>query len=112
MSDELADFYVHTVTVETHQGTNGYGADVLEAPHILTPPDTGCFVERKRRLVRDKAGEQVVSETTVYTYRDAEPLFTVDSVVTIDGVASRVLTVAVSDSGGLELPDHIAVYLT
>lgn len=112
MSDELDDFYVHTAIVETLQGTNGYGADVFADPVILTPPDTGCFVERRRRLVRDKAGVEVVSETTLYTSPTVAALFAPDSRVTIGSVVSLVITVAVLDSGDLDLPDHIAVNLT
>ncbi|KQR97692.1 MAG: hypothetical protein J0I33_07755 [Microbacterium ginsengisoli] len=113
MSDELADFYVHTVTVQTSIRTSGYGVDVFNDPVMLTPTGgTGCFVERKRRLVRNNAGAEVVSETTLYTYPAAADLFTVDSLVSTGGVDSRVITVAQSDSGDLDLPDHIAVYLT
>lgn len=112
MTDELADFYVHTVTVETLTGTDGYGREQFAAPVILTPPDTGCFVEQKRRMVRDKDGVQVVSETTVYTRPEQIDLFTPGSRVTIRTAVAHVITAALNDSGDLDLPDHIAVALT
>jgi len=112
MSDELDDFYVHTVTVEKFTGTSGYGEDQFDAPVTLAPPTAGCFIEQRRRLVRDKTGAEVVSETTLYTYPAAADRFTPDSKVTIGTTVARVITIAVSDSGDLDLPDHIAVNLT
>ncbi|MGN8024697.1 hypothetical protein [Microbacterium sp. 22242] len=117
--NELEDFYVHTVIVETYQGTNGYGEDLFAAPVTLDPDDisvrpggNGCFVDDTRSLVRTATGEQVVSETTVYTYPEHGALFTADSRVTIDGVVSRVIRTNVNTSGNLELPDHAVISLT
>ncbi|MGH3704201.1 MAG: hypothetical protein ACRDT9_06185 [Agromyces sp.] len=110
-ASELDEFYVHTLTVETFEGTNGYGEDVFSAPAVLAPPD-GCFIEPKRRLVRSSTGEQVVSETTVYTYPGNAAKFTPGSRVTIGGAVSRVLTVSLLESGDLDLPDHCVINLT
>lgn len=111
--DELADFYVHTCTVETLQGVDGYGREVFAAPVVLAPAtSSGCFIEQKRRLVRGKDGVEVISETTVYTYPAAAALFTPDSRVTIGTAVSRVIVAAPSTSGALGLPDHVAVNLT
>lgn len=112
MSDELADFYVHTATVETLTGTSGYGVEQFADPVILTPPDTGCFIEQKRRMVRDKDGAEVISETGVYTYPTALALFAPGSRVTVNGTVAHVITVAANTSGDLDLPDHLVVYLT
>lgn len=113
MSDELADFYVHTVTVETLTGTSGYGVEQFAAPVILAPgTDNGCFVESRRRMVRDKDGVEVISETTVYTYPAAAALFTPGSRVTINGTIAHVITVAANTSGDLDLPDHVVANLT
>jgi hypothetical protein len=110
MTDELADLYVHTVTVETYLGTSGYGADLFAAPVILFG---GCLVESARRLVRDKDGNEVISETTLYTSPASLALFAPDSrVTTIDGAQSRVIRAALADSGPLALPDHVSVTLT
>lgn len=112
MSD-LDDFFVHTVTVETYQGTNGYGKDIFATPVTLSPTTgNGCMVESVRRLVRDRNGEQVNSETTVYAATDAAALFVPDSRVTIRGVQSRVIRAGVNELDALDLPSHIVVSLT
>lgn len=112
-ASELDDFYVHTLTVETFTGTNGYGEDTFAAPFIITPPE-GCFIEPKRRLVRSSTGEQVISETTVYTYPANAALFKPGSRVTLDDPENpaRVITVSRFESGDLDLPDHVVVNLT
>lgn len=110
-ASELDDFYVHTCTVETYEGTNGYGEDVFDAPFIVTAPE-GCFIEPKRRLVRSSTGEQVVSETTVYTYPAHTGRFLPGSRVTINATVSTVIVAAPFDSGDLDLPDHLVVNLT
>lgn len=109
MSSELAEFFVHTVTVETYQGVGSLG-DVFAAPVTVA-----AFVEDTRRLVRDKNGEQVVSETTLYTYLTNAALFTTNSRVTVAGAparAARVIRQNANDGGPLDLPDHLAVALT
>lgn len=114
-ASELDEFYVHTLTVETFTGTNGYGEDTFSAPEILDPdatPPNGCFIEPKRRLVRSSTGEQVISETTVYTYPSNAAKFAPSSRVTINGVVSRVITVSPFESGDLDLPDHVVINLT
>lgn len=110
-ASEMDEFYVHTATVETYLGTNGYGADTFAAPVVLAPPN-GCLIEPKRRLVRDSTGEQVISETTVYTYPANAALFAPSSRVTINGTVSRVIVVAPFESGDLDLPDHVVINLT
>lgn len=104
-------WFVHTITVETFTGTTGYGVDVFDAPVELAPPN-GCWVDGSRKLVRNSAGEQVVSETTIATFNSNAALFTPDSKVTINGVISRVIKANAGDSGSLNLPtDHLEVNL-
>ena len=103
----MAEFYVHTAAVEMFLGTTGYGEDTFAAP-----VNVACFAEETRRLVRDKDGEQVVSESTLYTFPITGPLFAPDSRVTLNGMVSRVIRKSVHDSGDLDLPDHTAVALT
>ena len=105
--DDLEDFYVHTVTVETYQGTNGYGEDVFTAPATVVG-----FLDDSRRLVRTQVSEQVISEAQFYTRPENGALFTPDSRVTVDGVASRVIRTNVNTSGNLDLPDHAVISLT
>ena len=112
--DELADFYVHTCTVETFLGADGYGRDQFAAPVVLSPATgTGCFIESKRRLVRKSMTEETISETTLYTYPGSAALFAPNSRVTVGTAVSRVIVTNLNDSGGgLGLPDHVAVNLT
>lgn len=109
-ASELDEFYVHTLTVATYRGTNGYGEDVYAAPFTIAPP-LGCMIEPKRRLVRDQNGAEVVSETTIYTYPTHTARFVPGSRVTVGTDVATVITVAVFETGDLDLPDHIVVNL-
>lgn len=105
---ELAEFMVHTVTVQPRLGGGGMG-DVHG-----DPVDVDVFVDDRRRLVRAADGTEVVSESTVHdvdlTHAD---LFTPGSLVTLpSGRVATVIVLAVHDSGPLGLPDHLEVALT
>lgn len=99
--------YVHTVTVETYRGTNGYGEDMFAAPVTVVG-----FLDDSRRLVRGADAEQVISESQFYTLPENGALFTAESRVTIAGVTSRVIRTNVNTSGPLGLPDHTVVSFT
>ncbi|TYB50238.1 hypothetical protein FXF51_56780 [Nonomuraea sp. PA05] len=91
----------HTVIVEPFEGNGPIGPEYGEQTVVR------CFVEEKRRLVRDAAGVEVVSETTIYA-----PLDTVcpaESRVTVNGRATVVIVSARRDGGGLPTPDHLEV---
>lgn len=103
----ISRFYVHTAIVEMFLGTSGYGVDMFAAPVTVD-----CFAADSRKLIRDASGEQVVSESTLYTYPTNAPLFVADSRVTVNGNVSRVIRTNLNDSGPLNLPDHVAVSLT
>ncbi|PRB01755.1 hypothetical protein [Microbacterium sp. MYb64] len=105
--DELAEFYVHSVLVETFLGTNGYGEDTF-APAVAV----GGFLDDTRHLVRSQTAEQVVSEGQFYTRPENGALFPADSRVTVDGVTSRVIRTNTNTSGNLDLPDHAVISLT
>jgi len=106
MSDDLADFWVHTVTVQTLTGSGGMGDTYAE------PVDLLCFVDDKRKLVRSSSGEQVISETTIYAPAGTLSL-TEESLVTLpSGRVATVITTAARDSGGLDLPDHVEAACT
>jgi hypothetical protein len=122
--NELDEFFVHTAKVETYLGEGSNGS-VYAAPVTLSPtstPPNGVFADDSRKLVRNANGEQVVSETTLYTSISNVGLFTEKSRVTIlgdsdgdeitPGRAALVIKVNANDSGTLDLPDHLAVTLT
>lgn len=96
---------VHQVLVEAYAGTTGNGVKQYAPGQTVR-----CFVDQKRRLVRDQRGEQVVSETTVYA-----PLATVappQSRVTLPGGRqTTVITESRRDGGGLPTPDHVELAL-
>lgn len=119
--DDMADFYIHTAKVEPFLGKGSNGD--LFGPAVILSPDTippnGVFADDSRKLVRSKDGSQVVSETTLYTFPVNAPLFVVGSRVTILGETddldrrpAYVIKANSNTSGGLDLPDHLAVTLT
>jgi len=111
--DDLADFYVHTVTVQTLTGTGAYG-DVFAAPVTLDPAtDTGVFVDDKRKLVRSSSGAEVISETTIYGRPNLIAVLLEGSLVALpSGRVATVITTGARDSGGLDLPDHVEAACT
>ena len=112
-ADDISDFYVHTAIVETFLGTSGYGEDLFDPPVTLSPDtNSGCFLDDTRHLVRSSTGEQMVSESTLYTFPTAAALFVPNSRVTVRGNQSRVIKANLNESGDLDLPDHLAVTLT
>jgi hypothetical protein len=111
MTGGVGRWFVHTVTVETFEGAGAYG-NVYASPVTLAPPN-GVWVDGARKLVRNSAGVEVVSETSLATFKANAPLFTPDSRVTINGVVSLVIKTNEADSGSLNLPtDHVEVNLT
>ena len=102
----LDDFYVHTVSVETKTGSGAYG-DVYAAP-----ADVPCWLEPKRRLVRNKDGQEVLSSSFLSCDVAHAPKFEPDSKVTHDGRTAYVIGVNTFTSGPLELPDHLEIDLT
>lgn len=105
-ADELASFWVHHLSVRTYQGTNGSGDPILS-----DPVDVPCFISARRRYIRNTAGDQVVSESSASADPSYAATFRDASVVTFDdGTTSTVISVAVSTSGPLDLPDRVKAY--
>lgn len=105
MSD-LDEFYIHTVTVETFGGTGAYG-DVYSAP-----VDVPGWLEDKRRIVRNKDGQEVVSSSMFMCDNQHLDKFTPDSRVTLPRRQAFVIGVADFNSGAMDLPDHLEIDLT
>jgi hypothetical protein len=93
----------HTVSVEPYLQEGTFG------PEYGSAVDVACFVDDKRRLVRNKTGEEVVSESTFYARLDVD--CPIDSRVTVNGRTTTVLATARRDGGGLPTPDHLEVNL-
>lgn len=105
-ADEIAEFYVHSVTVERLAGAQPWG-DVYDPPVTVR-----CFVDEDRRFVRDGAGREVVSEATLTAPPEAAQHFTPGSVVTVNGRRAQVIKAARAESHDLGLPDHTEITLT
>lgn len=93
------------VTIEPYEGSGAYG-------DIYGPPVTvRAVVDASRRLVRNEAGTEVVSETTLYA-----PLSTVapagSRVTLADGTRTTVITAKRRDGRRLPVPSHLEVVLT
>lgn len=89
------------VVVEALVGQGPYG------PVYAVPVSVPAVVDQKRRLVRDRHGAEVVSETTVFLARTVA--CPVGSRITIsEDHLTTVLAVAVRDAAGNpEVPEHI-----
>jgi hypothetical protein len=101
----IRKFFVHTVSVETWQGTGALG-DVYAGPANVTG-----FLEGKVQLVRDGHGQEVTASSTFYCDTADGPKFTPDTKVTTGGRVSRVISQNINDAPGMNLPDHAAIYL-
>ena len=102
---DLAGFWVHTIMVETFEGTGASG-DVYAVPQYVAG-----FLEGKNLMVRSAAGNEVLASSRFFTDSTYADLFTPDSRVTIDGRVSYVISQNRNDSGALNLPDHSEIYL-
>lgn len=106
MADDLADWWVHTVTVSPLAGSGAYGNT-----YGPQQPVTG-FLDDSTRLVRDAAGAEVVSQSTFYTDVDLAGLFPPGSLVDVGTRITTVISAARRDAPGLGLPEHTEVTLS
>jgi len=77
-----------TVAVETYSGDGAYG------PIYAASVNVTCNVNAKRKLVRNAAGDEVVSEVTLQVKAADEAKFTPESRVSISTYVSTVLAVS------------------
>ncbi|GAA3330656.1 hypothetical protein HP467_07240 [Curtobacterium albidum] len=105
-ADELDEFWVHTITVETLLGEGGDGT--VYAPPVEVP----CFIDGGSKITRTATGEQLVVAAPVYAPLEHAGTLTAGSKVTVRGRPARILAVTVYDSGTLDLPDHVQIALT
>lgn len=104
---DVADFYVHTASVQKFLGQSGYGVDQYAAAVSKVG-----FLDGSSKLIRDKTGQQVVSSASWFTDVADLDLYALDSLVSVNNVVNRrVIAVAFHDSGDLDLPDHLEVNL-
>lgn len=109
MSDPLAQFWRHPVTVTRRTGTDAYGR-----PSYSPPTTERAWIDDTRRVVRGPDGDEVISETTVYLPIDTDPV-PLHSTITLPPVfesrTTTVLAVSRHDGAGLPTPDHLELAL-
>lgn len=93
------------VLLETYLGDGARG------PKYAVGFNITCFVEDSRRLVRASSGEEVISETTLYTDLANANDISPDSKVTVNGRTALVLLVKRHVIGDPDV-DHLEVVLT
>lgn len=98
---------VHPVTVETKTGEDPWGNVNTETSDVIMG-----FLDDTRAVVRSITGDEIISEATFYTGKEHKALFQPESLVNLPDRVATVIRVKTADSGGLDLPDHIAVTLT
>lgn len=81
----LSGMMGHTVSVETFAGDTGVGPTYADAASVTCNADTG------RKLVRDREGNEVISELTLHVPYSDEAKFTPESKVTYSSRISRVI---------------------
>lgn len=106
MADELAAWWVHTVTATPDATYGSHG------PTAGTPVQVPCFRDDTRRLVRSAAGDEVVSETTLYCDLTHADTLAVGTPVDLGYRTAEVIGHARHDAPGLDLPAHLEVHLT
>lgn len=106
MDDELDEFWVHEIEVQTYQGPGPFGDEY--GPPVVVP----CFADHKRQLVRDSNGREVTSEATIIGPAEDGERFKPGSLVDLGGRERTVISLAVRASGPLDLPDHFEAATT
>lgn len=66
------------------------GADDFNQPIYAAPVNIPCMIASKRKMVRSATGQEVISESTLYTDVSVKP----DDRITFDGVQMIVITSA------------------
>lgn len=106
MNNDITDFFVHTVTVETFTGV-GAGGPVYAAPVSVTG-----YLDETTRLLRKGDGSEIVSRGHFYCSIADLAKFTQDSRVTLPDRVSQVISSRSNDLVG-QLPgvEHGLVFL-
>ncbi|MGW0039827.1 hypothetical protein [Gordonia sp. NPDC003376] len=102
MTQSVERFFTISVHVRRFTGQGSFGATYAAAETIL------CRVRYGARLVRNTAGDQVVSQAHVTTFVDT-PQIPVGSLVTIPSHSDQERTVIVEerhDTGLPHMPNH------
>lgn len=102
----IARLFTQTVSVATFLGTDSLG------PRRADPVTKSVFINDARKMVRNRDGVEVVSETTLYGYLADIDAFTVNSDVLVNGRTAQVICAYRRDSAGPASAHHVEVTLT
>jgi len=81
---------IHKIVVREYKGNGPYG------PLFDDPYEALCYFEKKRELVRDSTGQEIVSSARAFMSSDYEP--PPKSVITFEGEDYEVITSARFDN--------------
>ena len=81
---------IHRITVKEYKGNGPYG------PLYDDPYEALCYFEKKRELVRDSTGQEIVSSARAFMAPDYEP--PPKSIITFEGDDYEVITSARFDN--------------
>ena len=94
----------HVVTVKEYKGDGPFG------PSYNDPYEARCYFEKKRELVRDSTGQEIVSSARAFMNPEHEP--PPKSVITFEGEDYEVISSARCDNPlVLSKPHHTEVTL-
>lgn len=99
-------FFVHVAAVETLTGSGAFGESYAPAVNVA------CYADDGYHLVRNKVGDEVVSQTVIYAPIASASSFAVDSRVTVNARVATVISVNAREVGSLSVPAHVEVHLT
>lgn len=107
MSDPLADWWRHQITLRrwTGEGSDGPTFAAAETPKAAIGGET--------KLVRNALNAEVVSTVQIALPASVgfvPPQSEIDLPAAFGGRTTRVLSTAVGDGGGQPTPDHIELY--
>lgn len=106
MADELAAWWVHSITATPVLGEGAYGPIFGDEVTL-----TG-FLDDTRRLVRNADGEEVVSQATFLTDLGNADQLQPGTSVDLGYRTAEVIGLARRDAPGLDLPVHAEATLT
>lgn len=109
MADDLAEWWVHQLSVKRLAEVGGAGGDTYAAPVTVTG-----FYRDGSKLVTDGNGKQILSSGQ-FAFPLTVARIPVGSLVTVPakfgGRESKVITANIGDGGGQPTPDHHEIAL-
>ncbi len=93
----------HKVSIKEYEGDGAYG------PVYSDPYNSTGYFQEERKVVKNKEGNEVVSDAQYYTSDDISP--PTESIITFNGVDHEVLQVAPRDNALTGKTNHVEVVM-